>query len=280
MNAAKTKQPEKGSVGRLYREPLVHFTLLALIIFLFNEFVGNDDKEVIFVDAATQQYLFDREQEFVLRELSDNEKQAIIRSFVDDEILVREAQKKGFTNSSRIRTLLIQNMRYFLKMDLPSPTEKELITFFNNNIELFETPAAISYDQVFFKDSDTIPSETLRRLNGRADFKSFGDKGLFGSQRLVRASKRDISRTFGPAIAKKILSIDDTSWHGPFVSQYGAHFLRITERHKPFKPRYEDVSEWVVMQWNMHKNRENLDRDLTEIRKSYRVEIESINGKA
>lgn len=279
MNTEKMKQPGKQLVARLCREPLVHFVLLALVIFLINALGGNDDKDVIVIDAATQQYLFNREKELVLRELSDDEKQALIDSFIEDEILVREAQKRGFTNSSRIRTLLIQNMRYFLKKDLSPPTEKELITFYNNNIELFKTPAAISYDQVFFKDPDAIPSKILQKLNAGADFKSIGDKGLFGSLRLVKATERDISSAFGPANAKKILSINDTSWHGPFVSQYGAHFLRISERHEPMIPRFEDVSEWVVKYWDIYKNRQNLDHDMTEIRKNYRVEIESLNGE-
>ena len=279
MNTAKTKQPGKRLVAKLYREPLVHFLLLALVIFLVNALVGNSDKEVIVVDAATQQYLFNREKELVLRELSDAEKKEIVDTFVEDEILVREAHKRGFSNSSRIRSLLIQNMRYFLKKDLPPPTEKELITYYNNNIELFKTPASISFDQVFFKNPDAVPSQTLRFLNAGADFKGIGDKGFYGSLRLVKATKRDISSAFGPANARKILSINDTSWHGPFVSQYGAHFLRISERHEPITPSFEDVSEWVAMQWSIYKNRQDLDNDMSEIRKSYRVKIESVNGE-
>lgn len=279
MNPVEIEQPEKRWFKRLHREPLVHFVFLALVIFVVNALGDNDDQEVIVVDAATKQYLFDKEKELVLRELNDEEKQIIVDTFVEDEILVREAQKRGFTNSSRIRTLLIQNMRYFLKKDLSPPTDKELIAFYKKNLELFKTPAAISYDQVFFNNPEAVPTNTLLMLNSGADFKGFGDKGLFGSLRLVQATKRDISSAFGSANAKNILSINDTSWHGPVISQYGTHFLRISERHEPITPHFEEVKEWVAMHWDIYKNRQNFEYDMIEIRKRYRVEIESVNGE-
>lgn len=276
LTKAVNKQFDKSLFVKFFHEPLVHFTLLAALLFIINTLGDNSEREVIIVDAFTQEYLFNQEAELVLRELHDSEKKAILDSFIEDELLFREAVKRGFIDNSRVRSLLIQNMRFLLNKDVPPPTEEELFRFYENNPQLFTTPAAISYDHVFFKDPATVPVETLQNLNAGVDFKSVGDKGLSISPRLAKVTKRELSNAFGPNIAKEILLIEDLSWHGPFVTSYGAHFIRIAERHGANQPPYEDVVEWATMQWDIARSRQNLELEMAEIRKGYRVEIESL----
>ena len=261
-------------VSRLLREPLLHFALLALLIFAVNWLLGQDDKELIVVDRATQEFLFEREQELLLRELQEEEKQALLDSFIEDELLVREARKRGFTDNSRVRALLIQNMRFFLREDVRIPSEEELQQFFADNLDTFSTPGAISYDQVFFQNPDSIPPSTLEDLQSGADFQTMGDRNPLGPLPLVKATQRNIAASFGSAEATKILAIDDRDWHGPFFSSIGAHFLRIRERHEAVQPRFDDVQDWVAMQWELGQHRAKLERELDEIKKNYLIQIE------
>ena len=117
-------------MASLIREPLVHFAVLAGLLFLGSALISSGEKELIVIDAATQEYLFQRGRDVLLRDLRQDEKQAIIDLFIEEELLVREARKRGFTDNSRVRALLIQNMRFFLRKDHPDPTEEELIGFF------------------------------------------------------------------------------------------------------------------------------------------------------
>lgn len=261
-------------VSRLLREPLLHFALLALLIFAVNWLLGQDEKELIVVDRATQEFLFEREQELLLRELQKDEKQALLDSFIEDELLVREARKRGFTDNSRVRALLIQNMRFFLREDVRIPSEEELQQFFADNLDTFSTPGAISYDQVFFQNPDSIPPSTLEDLQSGADFQTMGDRNPLGPMPLVKATQRNIAASFGSAEAIKILAIDDRDWHGPFFSSIGAHFLRIRERHEAVQPRFDDVQDWVAMQWELGQHRAKLERELDEIKKNYLIQIE------
>ena len=96
----------------LKQEPLVHFLVVAALLFVASASFSEDDRDVIFVDTATQEYLIQQQQDLLLRNMTDSEKQQAIESFIDDEILVREARKRGFENNSRIRSLLTQNMRF------------------------------------------------------------------------------------------------------------------------------------------------------------------------
>ncbi len=95
--------PGSGLLRGLLKEPLVHFLALAGLLFGLQAIFAGDTREVISVDADTQEYLFQQRQDLTLRPVSDEEKQQIIEDFVEEEILVREANKRGFADGSRIR---------------------------------------------------------------------------------------------------------------------------------------------------------------------------------
>lgn len=258
---------------RLRREPLFHFLGLALLLFIANAVFSGDEREVITVDAATQEYLVDRQQELMLRELTKVEKIAAIENFVEEEILVREARKRGFENSSRIRTLLIQNMRFFMASEIPEPTEEDLHRFFEENIEAFESPASVTFDHVLFTDPDQVPPDLLDRLSNGAEHVALGDTNQMNAK-IYRADEQAVVAVFGRDLAPVILSIQDERWHGPFESNQGVHFLRVAERHPPVRPSWEQAENWIATEWLRARNNEIVTREMAVMSENYRVEIE------
>lgn len=264
--------------GRLFRrlrhEPLFHFLGAAALLFVANALFSGDDRELVSVDYATQVYLVQQQQDLVLRELTDEEKDEVIRNFVEEEILVREARKRGFENSSRIRALLIQNMRFFMAGDIPEPTEADLRQFFEENIELFESPSTVTYDHVLFRNPEEATADALAALRDGAAHETMGDTNPMNAK-IYSASEQTIVATFGREEAPTILAIDDTLWHGPFSSDSGAHFLRVAKRAPPRRPTWEQAQNWIGTEWLRMKNREIVDRELAQMKANYRIEIET-----
>lgn len=277
MNNQLTKS--RGFLDRLRREPLFHFLGLAALLFVANAWFSGDEREVIEVDPATREYLVERQQEIMLRELTEAEKNQAVENFIEEEILVREARKRGFENSSRIRTLLIQNMRFFMASEVPEPTEEDLRRFFDENIERFESPPSVTYEHVYFSDPAGIPAETLDQLRGGADYRQIGEADYF-STRISRAGEQQIVSSFGREQAPEILGISDDVWHGPFISPNGAHFLRVAERHPASRPDWDSARNWIATEWLSAKNREIVDRELAMMRRDYRIEIEPAEASA
>ena len=75
------------------------------------------------------------------------------------------------------------------------------------------------------------------------------------------------------AEAPKVLAIEDTEWHGPFISVRGAHFLRVAERYAARLPEYQALASWVETEWALAKSREMMDVEMEEVSKGYRVEV-------
>ena len=260
-------------VGRfLTQEPLVHFLGLAALLFIANAFFSPDNREVIAVDVATQEFLIEQRQSLMLRDLSETEKQEAVETFIEEEILVREARKRGLENNSRIRALLIQNMRFFMASTIPDPTEEDLRTYFDANIERLTSEPSVTYHHVYFADPDSVPASTLSELESGAEYSRMGDT-TYQNAVLSRMVEGQIVSNFNRDIARTILDIDDSKWHGPFVSQTGAHFLRIVERHPRVRPNYESAQSWLEEDWFMTKRDEIVERELMAMREDYRIEI-------
>lgn len=264
-----------GTVGQTLRhEPLIHFFALASLLFLANAVFSDDDREVIKVDAATRDYLLEQRQSLLLRDMTDEEKSTTIKNFIDEEILVREAQKRGFANSSSIRSLLIQNMRFFLTSELPDPSEKDLRVHFEANRAQFAGEPTVSYEHVFYSDPQKVSDDTLTRLRTGSDHTELGDTNLLISD-LSKVGERQVVATFGREQASIILAIHDDWWHGPFNSPNGVHFLRIVERHPGTRPTFEDANHWLEQDWRLAQARLIVAREIVALQKNYRIEVEN-----
>jgi hypothetical protein len=275
------KHSEVSLTRRFVREPLLHFLLLAAGLFVAQGIIGGDDREVIVVDAEAQRYLFSQEEDLRLRSLSDDDKQRIVDAFIEEEILVREAKARGFTDSSRVRALLLQNMRFFIGSDIPEPSEDDLRAHFEANRDAFTSPPSLDLNHVMFSDPDTVPDGILDALNQAEDPSTLGDLDTRLGHRLRFLDQRRLVGLFGTEPAKDLLSVseDDQDWRGPYVSPTGSvHFLRVINRNPPRTPTYELAQDWISTHWLSAKSDELLDAALDDMRQNYLVLVEPKEG--
>ncbi|MDJ0957710.1 MAG: peptidylprolyl isomerase [Arenicellales bacterium] len=265
-------ESRSGVWDTLKREPLAHFLSVAALLFIGHAVFSGDGREVITVDVPTQEYLIQQQQELILRPLTEEEKFKAVESFIEEEILVREARKRGFENSSRIRTMLIQNMRFFMASEIPEPTEEDLRVFFEENADRFRMEPSITYDHAFFSNPEDVPPDTLELLRAGADHQYIGDTDAV-SAKMIGMTERQVIKSFGRDLAPAILAIEDEQWHGPFASAHGTHFLRVAERRPARMPSFEDARNWLEQEWVMAKNRDIVERELDVMRKNYRIEV-------
>ncbi|MGH6791185.1 MAG: hypothetical protein ACRECF_00390 [Methyloceanibacter sp.] len=97
---------EHGLLATWLREPLVHFTALAMLLFIIHAVAVGDTRDVIHVDASTRVSLVKRKADLLLRPLTPAEESAEIEAFIEHEILWREARHRGLDNNSWFRRQL------------------------------------------------------------------------------------------------------------------------------------------------------------------------------
>ncbi|QDG77701.1 peptidyl-prolyl cis-trans isomerase [Labrenzia sp. PHM005] len=268
-------------IQRFVREPLLHFLLLAALLFVVQAYLGGEEKELIVVDAETQKYLIKQEEDLRLRPLTEDEKLGVIDNFIEEEILVREARARGFTDSSRIRALLLQNMRFFIGGDVPEPTEEDLRAHFEANLAEFTSPQSIDLNHIMFRDPKTVPTGILEKLNDAEDPSKFGDLDMQLGFNLRFLDQRRLVGLFGPETATELLAIEegDMSWRGPIEAPGGSqHFLRVSTHNPPRTPEFESAKDWIATRWLSTKSRALVDESVEEMRKNYLIDVQPIES--
>jgi hypothetical protein len=256
----------------LRREPLVHFALLAGLLFAVNAVAIGDGRTVIRVDAATRNFLIKQKQDLLLRPLTPAEQAAEINAWTEDEILWREARRQGLDNNAWFRGQLIQNLRTLIAGEIEPPGEATLRAFYLQNPSHFARPATIDLEHAYFTDADQIPQDAAERL--RRGTSAVGDIDPLIGQRFFTANQDQLVGLFGAEAARAVLAIHDGAWHGSIAGARGSYFVRVTTRHPSETPGFAEVHSWVEMLWTMAQQQQRLEAALGEMRKRYRVLID------
>ncbi len=124
-----TSKDSSGTVlERLLREPLVHFLGLAAALFVMAELVGSGDTTIEITQDEIEYRIMQVEAEEDAP-LTEQERRLVVEAYIDERVLVREAQEIGLDVDERIEDILIQKMLHVLSGDVIQPSEEELAVY-------------------------------------------------------------------------------------------------------------------------------------------------------
>jgi hypothetical protein len=275
-------------LGRVLREPLTHFTGLALAIFIFYGVVNRSAEpkvdEIIVTSAKVEQLgsLFTKTWQ---RPPSAQELKGLIDDYVKEEIYNREALLLGLDKDDTvIRRRLRQKMEFLVdaEVDALTPTDAELEIYLKANADQFRIAPMMTFEQIYLspaKRGDRIDADARDMLdqvrgNPQVDPARLGDQTLLPSM-LSLAAKAMINQTFGGTFADELEKLPANQWSGPVPSSYGLHLVRVTERKEGRSPALSEVRDAVAREWS-NTRRKALEAERIEaLLKRYNVTMES-----
>jgi len=261
---------------RLSRDPLLHFVVLATLLFAANYFWSANRKERITVDRQTVEFLITQREDLLLRELMPGEVREVIGTYIEEEILYREAYKRGLDRvDARARRDMIRRMRDLLGGNDDLPTEDQLRAYFSANAERYARPARFSLDHIFYDDRGDVPDGVLEALRSGANPEGLGQTLDWYGVTTPLFSSRELGGLFGPDAARRILAIDDTVWHGPFDFSRGVVLVRIADRQPAASVLFEDVRRYVLEDWLNAMSRSAIEDEVRRFAGEYDVRVEA-----
>ncbi len=257
----------------LRREPLVHFLALAALLFVAYHLLTPSAREPIVIERASIDELARRQEELLARPLSDEERRALVEFAIDDEVLLREAYRRGLDRDAVVRQHLVQKMRFILGEDEAAPTEAELRAYLAANRERYRDPPTVTLDQVFYADPAKVPDDLMTRLANGTDIGELGDPLDMLGNRLPRYSLRDLIGLMGPDVARRVFELPAGAWHGPMRSERGVHFVRVEQHHAPTTPSFEELRDYLRQDWALDQQRRAVADKIAELRRNYRIVV-------
>jgi hypothetical protein len=262
---------------RLIREPLVHFLLVGVLLFLASEQLAGPDPQVIAVTGAERTRLADQWQAQRGRPPTEAEMNGLVEQWLREEIHYREALAMGLdADDVIIRRRLAQKLR-FLTEDLGTqepPDEAEVRTYFERHADRYAEPERFSFQQVFFSrerrpDARADAADTLLALEG--DVSPRGDASVFRHSYTEQTGSRiadDFGKTFSTALEELEVG---AGWQGPVPSTYGWHLVRLNAHQPSRTPQLQEVAVRVAEDLREERRRRAREAYYQSLRDRYRV---------
>ncbi|MED5528778.1 MAG: peptidyl-prolyl cis-trans isomerase [Pseudomonadota bacterium] len=257
----------------LLNEPTLHFFAIAVAIFaLYAIFQSRGDKVLELDQREIDARIF--MQEMATGEsLTEEQSQLIASLYVEEQILVQEAITMGLDNDIRIHDMLAQKMRHVLSGGIIQPSEAELQAYYEANLSRYETLPTVSVDELVFDTQDTLSEDLVSLLNTRAEPQQLLTLEQGNASPLPRVNHIDLSNIFEPELADSVFSASIGQWSGPFVSNRGQHWLRVTERVDARLPSLSEISDQVRLDWITEKEEALLQVEIDKLWDQYTVVI-------
>jgi hypothetical protein len=262
-----------GTARFLWREPLVHFVLLGMLIFGADAVLhppAKDDK-IIIVSKAMRQSFIENFDEDKSRTPSDAELEKMIESWVASEILYREGKALGVDRGDdmiRDRVAFKLQLLIFDQIRVPQPTQDQLRSWFADNHARFDEQESVGFYL-------TPPTDEMTAQRQLAEIEAQHE-----SEDLQRQTRAILGRpvaslaaSFGDNFRDALLALPQGQWK-VLQSKDGWHVVRLDSRRAGVLASLDDVHDEAVRLWLTDETRKRAWDAVSRLKAAYTVRYE------
>lgn len=273
---------------RLLREPLLHFFLIGVALFLLygalNRGRSDAPREIVITEARVEA-LAENFATVWMRPPTAAELKGLVDDYVAEEIYYREAIAMGLDQDDTvIRRRLRQKMEFISEgvAEATEPSDADLQAYLDQHADKFALPAELTFQQVYLSserrgknvraDAEKLLAE-LRAGRGPADPLEAGDPTLLPPT-MTSASPQAIANTFGQEFAAQIDEAPVGQWSGPVESGFGLHLVMVDERTAGKAPTLAEIRPIVLREWQSEERRRQNQALLDTLKSKYQIRVE------
>ena len=281
-------------LGKLVREPLVHFLVLGGLLFAWFEWKGGGSgpgSTRITITPGLVEHLASGFARTWQRPPTDAELKGLVDDQVKEEIAVREATSMGLDRDDTIiRRRLRQKMEFLVEdsVDAAPPTDAEVQAWLDQHPEPFWGEPRVGLRQVYVNVGRRGASATaeakrllarLRDAGPEVQIDALGDASMLPRE-LPLGPVFEVTRAFGTEFATRVEAVAPGQWIGPVESPYGLHLVLVTGRVAPAPPVLADVRPLVERELMAERRRAQLQALYERLLARYTVTIEMPKDEA
>lgn len=213
-------------------------------LFAIFTLLDSDREEAITLSDAGLAALLGEFEMLSGKTASEPDRQRVIDGYYERELLYREGMRlEIFRDDAELRALIIERMQQRVTGELPSPSGRDLVNYYADNLDRYYREATISLTQLSLPAEPDDPDALLQALEdggrldraGQAPVQSYPDygvsllRGLFGQQLLDVFRDQPLGE-----------------WRGPYKTESGWHFFRVNGRRPRELLSYESARDQVA----------------------------------
>jgi len=272
---------------RIFKEPLVHFLLIGVVLFVAYSFLSARDetpRDAIIVSAGKIEHLEALYARTWQRPPTRTELEGLVNDYLREEVAYREGMAVGLDRDDTIIRRRIRQKLEFIAEDIASqiePSDDELAEYLTTHADQFRVDPHLTFRQVYLnsdKRGDAVLNDArdlLIALKGDPwiDASTRGDRILL-EHGYADVPLREVASLFGQRFAAAIVEIEMGSWQGPIESGYGVHLVFVNDRSEARLPELDEVRDQVRREWDNVRRLEAIDSFYRNMLEKYEVIIE------
>ncbi len=268
-------------LGRLSREPLVHFLLAGAVVFaLMSGRPADPGERRIVVNEAVVTRLVDRWTQTYRRAPTQAEIDGLIRDHVADQVYYREGLKLGLDRDDEV---VIRRMRVKMlalassEAETITPGDAELQRLIDADPQRYAPEPKLDFEHLYLGPDSAAtralaPTLIARLKAGKPISASLPAAPI--DRRFDGVVPSDVAERFGGPFADSLDAVPPGAWYGPVISGFGLHLVKVDRRQKPRAPRLGDIRQRVENDWRSAAIERAEDAHYREMAAQYDVVIE------
>ena len=273
------------NIKKLFREPIAHFILIGLALVAINHFWARYQGEqgrTIIVSAAEMDRLGKIWANTAGHLPTGDDRKAIIKQYVQEEALVREAGRLGLgEDDTIIRRRLAQKMDFLVTdaANADDPSDSELKSWFEQNNNQFSAPERRSFSHVYFsperhgKNIEVLAKVALEKLRSGVNWRSMGDP-FIQKRTYVTLPESEVNRLFGSEFARELFKLNPGGWNNPIGSAFGLHLVKIEAIDQAAAANFEPIKAQVLDAWREQQAAQAKQAEINKLVSKYKVIVE------
>lgn len=278
---------------KIIREPLIHFLLAGVALFVIYSAVnkdssgfGNSDHEIVVTEGRIKNSI-QKFKKVWQRPPTEVELDGLLQAYVREEVLYREALSMGLDAGDEVvRRRMAQKLEFISEdiISLQEPTDADLHSYFDSHKEEFRRDARVTFHHAYLnteKRGEAIRGEAesmlarLKSLESKTAYIELSDPSMLSTE-FTSTTRREIADLFGEAFAIQLLTREIGEWSGPIESAYGLHLVYVADLIDGDIPSFDDIRDIVVREWTFETKIESKKRFYQKLRGRYDVIIEEL----
>ncbi len=276
-------------LGRLLREPLVHFAVLAGVLFgLLSEPSAPDpvaDVSRIVISGAEVERMALAWAQRWQRPPNEDELAGLVDEAIREQVLYREALALGLDRDDVVIRRHLRQKYEFVTQDLAydtDPDEATLRAYHKARLDRYAQSAQVSFSQILFSTDRRGAAAGTDAARALADLQTatapdaadlLGDATSLPS-RFDRMSTAEVEAIFGPDFAAALVGQEPGRWAGPIPSGYGLHLVLVSEKISGGQLAFETVRQRVKDDWVYEQRTAANEAIFRKLQERYDVVVE------
>ena len=167
--------------------------------------------------------------------------------------------------------MLAQKMRHVLSGDVIQPTADDLNNYYEENLERYRTLPLVSVNELVLNTQDELGAEVQAFLDSGSDAEMILAATAGNEAPLPNVNRIDLANIFSPEFSEQVFNAESESWVGPYTSNRGQHWLKITERSEANLPPLNEITDRVRLDWIAEEEEILLQQEVDKLWDQYTI---------